>query len=211
MNKNHMITLKDKKWGMPMRVLTLINLFLASFTLVQCVLLLVDYYNYYDISMAVVVIFLLITPFAFATSLFFAFGTHKICQGIGADNNIVIGFALLILMAVDNLIYIPIRYGYDGDALSFMILGAIELICLVIFFLYFQGIGNKALTLCAGILLILSFGYELIEAIRLLTATDVTASVDTIYNMVKKLLNTLLGVQALLFYFGLNCSVKVKE
>ena len=32
MNENHTITLQDKKWGMPVRVLTLITFFLGAFT-----------------------------------------------------------------------------------------------------------------------------------------------------------------------------------
>ena len=209
MNNNHTITLRDKKWGVPLRVLTLINFFLASFTLVQCVMLLSEYYSNYDISMPVVIIFLMITPLAFVASLLFAFGVHRIAQGMGADRNIVLGFAMMLLLAVDNLVYIPIHYG--GDSLSFLILGAIELICLIIFFLYYQNLGNKALTICAGILLILSFGFEMIEAIRLISAEDVVLTLDTLYNLVKKVLNTLIAVQSLLFVFALNRSIKVKE
>lgn len=118
----------------------------------------------------------------------------------------------MLLLAVDNLIYIPIHYrGDNGDPLSFMILGAIELICLIIFFLYYQNWGNKALTFCAGVLLVLSFGFEMVEAIRLLSAADITLTLDTFYNLMKKVLNTLLAVQALLFVFALNPSVRVKD
>lgn len=212
MNKNHTITLRDRKWGIPARTLTLINLFLGSFTMVQCIILLMEYYTGSNISMPVVIIFLLITPFAFAASLLFAFGVHRICQGMGADNNIILGFAMMLLLAVDNLIYIPIHYrGDNGDPLSFMILGSIELICLIIFFLYYQNLGNQALTICAGILLILSFGFEMIEAIRLIGAEDVALSLDAVYNLLKKVLNTLIAAQSLLFVFAFNRSVKVKE
>ena len=212
MNNNHTITLRDKKWGVPMRVLTLINFFLASFTLVQCILLLLDYYNYYEISMAVVVLFLLITPFAFAASLCFAFGVHRICQGIGADGNIILGFAMMLLLAVDNLIYIPIHYrGENGDPVSFLILGGIELICILIFFLYYQNMGNKALAICAGVLLILSCGFEMLDAIRLVGAEDIDVSLDVMYHLGKKVLNTLIAVQSLIFVFGLNRSIKVKD
>lgn len=212
MNKNHTITLRDRKWGIPARTLTLINLFLGSFTMVQCIILLMEYYTGSNISMPVVIIFLLITPFAFTASLLFAFGVHRICQGTGADNNIILGFAMMLLLAVDNLIYIPIHYrGDNGDPLSFMILGSIELICLIIFFLYYQNLGNQALTICAGILLILSFGFEMIEAIRLIGAEDVALSLDAVYNLLKKVLNTLIAAQSLLFVFAFNRSVKVKE
>lgn len=212
MNGNHTITLRDQRWGAPVRILTLINFFLASFALVQCILLLVDYYTSSGVSMPVVIIFLLVSPFAFAASLLFAIGIHRICQGTGADQNIVMGFAMMLLLAVDNLIYIPIHYrGENGDPLSFLILGAIELICIIIFFLFYQNWGNRALTICAGVLLILSFGFEMLEAMRLVGAEDVGITLDSVYNLVKKVLNTLIAVQSLLFVFALDRSVRVKN
>ena len=189
-----------------MRILTLINLFLGAFSLVQCIMVLLDYYNNYEISMPVVIIYLLVTPFAFVATLLFAFGTHRIAQGTGADNNIVLGFAMMILLAVDNLIYIPIHY--EG-ATSLFILGAIELVCIIILFLYFQGWGNRALAICGSVLLILSFGYEMIEAIR--TVNEQGMQLDYMYLLVVKVLNTLLGVLSLLFVFGFNTDMKVKE
>lgn len=206
MNNNHTITLTSNKWGIPMRILTLINLFLGAFSMVQCIMVLLDYYNNYEISMPVVIIYLLVTPFAFVATLLFAFGAHRIAQGTGADNNIVLGFAMMILLAVDNLIYIPIHY--EG-ATSLFILGAIELVCIIILFLYFQGWGNKALAICGGVLLILAFGYEMIEAIR--TVNEQGMQLDYMYLLVVKVLNTLLGVLSLLFVFGFNTNVKVKE
>lgn len=206
MNNNHTITLGSQGWTVPLRVLTLINLFLGAFSMVQCVMVLLDYYNNYEISMPVVIIYLLVTPFAFVASLLFAFGTHRILQGVGADNNIILGFAMMILLAVDNLIYIPIHY---SGATSLFILGAIELVCSIILFLYYQGWGNRALAICGSVLLILSFGYEMIEAIR--TLNEQGMHLDYLYLLVVKVLNTLLGVISLLFVFALNIYIKVKE
>lgn len=206
MNSNHMITLDRKAWAVPLRVLTLINLFLGAFSMVQCVMVLLDYYNNIEISMPVVIIYLLVTPFAFVASLLFAFGTHRIIQGIGADSNIVLGFAMMILLTVDNLIYIPIHY---SGAMSLFILGAIELVCAIILFLYFQGWGNKALSICGSVLLILSFGYEMLEALRMVTEQGMYLAY--LYLLVVKVLNTLLGVASFLFVLGLNTNVKVKE
>lgn len=206
MNSNHTITLGGRPWAVPMRILTLINLFLGAFSMVQCIMVLLDYYNNYEISLPVVIIYLLVTPFAFVACLLFAFGTHRIIQGAGADNNIIFGYAMMILLAVDNLIYIPIHY--EG-ATSLFILGAIELVCIIILFLYYQGWGNKALTVCGCVLLILSFGYEMIEAIR--TMNEQGMQLDYLYLLVVKVLNTLLGVVSLLFVFGFNTNIKVKE
>lgn len=206
MNNNHTLTLTSKGWGVPLRVLTLINLFLGAFSMVQCIMVLLDYYNNYEISMPVVIIYLLVTPFAFVAALLFAFGTHRIAQGTGADSNIVLGFAMMILLAVDNLIYIPIHY--EG-ATSLFILGAIELVCIIILFLYFQGWGNKAVAICGGALMILSFGYEMIEAIR--TVNEQGMQLDYMYLLVVKVLNTLLAVLALVFVFGFITNMKVKE
>ena len=63
MNENHTITLQDKKWGMPVRVLTLITFFLGAFTLVQAILLLSEYYSNYDVSMPVVILFYFLVKF----------------------------------------------------------------------------------------------------------------------------------------------------
>lgn len=210
MNKNHTITLREERWGIPLRVLSLVNLFLASFALVQCVMILLNEYNLQEVSMPVVFVFLMITPFAFVATLLFAFGIHRIGQGIGADANIIWGFAMMILLEVDNLVYIPIHYEAD-QATSFFTLGGIELICLIIYFLYYQNMGNRVLTLCAGILLILSFGFEMSEAVRLVMADEVGASIYSIYNLVKKALNTLIAVQAFLFVFAFSRSVTVEN
>lgn len=205
MNTNHTITLDGKIWAVPMRVLTLINLFLGAFLMVQCILILLEYYKS-EISLAVVVIYLLVTPFALVTCVLFAFGIHRIMQGVGADRNIIIGFGMMILMTVDNLIYIPIHY---SGATSLFILGAIELVCVIILFLYFQGWGNKALAVCGSILLILSFGYEMAAAWSLLSQQGMYLA--CIYLVIQKVLNTLLGILSLLFVLGLNTNVKVKE
>lgn len=206
MNNNHTITLGSRQWAVPMRILTLINLFLGAFSMVQCIMVLLDYYNNYEISLPVVIIYLLVTPFAFVAALLFAFGTHRILQGVGADNNIIFGYAMMILMTVDNLIYIPIHY--EG-ATSLFILGAIELVCVIILFLYYQGWGNKALAICGCVMMILSFGYEMVEALR--TLNEQGMQLDYMYLLDVKVLNTLLGVMSLLFVFGFNANIKVKE
>ncbi len=71
--------------------------------------------------------------------------------------------------------------------------------------------GNRALAICAGVLLILSFGFEMIEAARLIGAEDVTLSLDTLYNLLKNVLNTSIAVQSLLLVFALERSIQVKE
>ncbi len=81
MNENHTITLQDKKWGMPVRVLTLITFFLGAFTLVQAILLLSEYYSNYDVSMPVVILFLLITPFCLCGGTDVCFWCAQNCAG----------------------------------------------------------------------------------------------------------------------------------
>lgn len=206
MNHNHTITSGGKIWTVPLRVLTIINLFLGAFAMVESVMMLLEYYNNSEISMSVVVVYLLVTPFAFAATILFAFGTHRILQGIGADSNIIFGFAMMVLLAVDNLIYIPIHY--EG-ASSLFILGGIELVCTIILFLYYQGLGNKALVLCGSVLLTLSFGFELMEAIR--TVMEQGMALEYLYLLVTKTLNTLIAVLAIFFVFGFNVSIKVKD
>lgn len=117
-----------------------------------------------EVSMLVVVIYLLVTPFSFLASIFFAIFVHQTGRGYGKDMQIVLGYALMVMAAVDNLIYVSIHHA--GDALSFYILGGIEVICMVICFLYYQGIGNVGILLCGVILYVACTLLELEEAIR---------------------------------------------
>lgn len=207
MNENHTLSISGKIWNAPLRILTLITFFIGAYSLVQSILVLIQDYERQDLSMLVVVIFLLVTPLAFAASLFFAYAVHKMAKGQGADRQIGIGYAMMVLASVDNLIYVSIHH--EGDSLSFYLLGGIELICFIIFFLYYQDIGNHALTLCAGILIVACTVLELEEAIRYFVS--VSYYDFTGYYFVQTLLDTLIAVESLLFIFGLQKGIRIKE
>lgn len=144
---NHTLSISSRGWMNFLRVLSLITLFVSAYSLVQAIRVFVTNYGEKDISMLVVVIYLLVTPLLFAASLFFALFVHRF-QYKGSV--LVLGYAMAVLAAVDNLIYVSIHY---ANSLSFHVLAGLELICLVICFLYFQNIGGWGVSLCAGILL----------------------------------------------------------
>lgn len=198
--EDNTLSISGKIWKMPLRVLSLITFFVAAYSFVQSVLVLIQDYERQDLSMLVVVIFLLVTPFAFAAALFFAYSIHRMAGGEKASRQIILGYAMLVLAAVDNLIYVSIHH--EGDSVSFYLLGGIELVCFIIFFLYYQDLGNRAMALCAGILLVACTVLELEEAIRYFVS--ISYYDFTGYYFSQTLLDTLLAVESLLFVFGLK-------
>ena len=207
MNKEHTLSLAGKTWVIPLRILTLVTLIIGAYSLVQGVLELVQYYEAQDYSMLVVAIYLLVTPLGFAAALLFAYGIHRMAMGEGADNQIILGFALMVLASVDNLIYVSVRYG--GGAISFYILGGLELICFIIGFLYYQGWEPKVLALCASILLVLATALELEEAIRYFVSVSYYDFSG--YYFVQTLLDMMIAVESLIFVLGLQRQIPVKE
>lgn len=203
------LSIKGEFYKIPMRVLTLITMFMAAVSLVQSVMIMINEAKLGLVSMPVVIIFLLVTPLIFAGTVFMAFSIHGMAQERRTGGWLTISYALFLLASVDNLIYIPIHYE-DSAATSFLILGGIQLICLGICFFYFQNIGPKALALCGSILLILSFGLEFLEAVRYV-ASFTRVDVYVMYNFVKKMVNVLIAVSSLLFVLGLRNDVVVKE
>ena len=161
---NQSLSIPNRVGQMLLRIFTWITLFLGAYSMVQsCFVVLADL-RMEEVSMLVVVIYLLVTPFSFLASIFFAIFVHQTGRGYGKDMQIVLGYALMVMAAVDNLIYVSIHHA--GDALSFYILGGIEVICMVICFLYYQGIGNVGILLCGVILYVACTLLELEEAIR---------------------------------------------
>lgn len=197
---NHLYTIEGKMWQSILRVLTLITLFAGAYALVQAVLEMIQFWEMEDLSMLVVVIYLLVTPFAFAASLLWAYSVHRMAQTANGDMALVLGFAMMIMASVDNLIYISIHHG--GDSLSFFILGGLRLICFVICFMYYQGVGNKAVTLCASIILVGAAALELEEAVRYFISIEVYEFGG--YYFVQTTLAALLALESLLFVFGIK-------
>lgn len=202
-----MLSINGEVWKIPLRVLTVITLFIASYSLVQSALVLIEDYERQDLSMLVVIIFLLVTPLAFAATLFFAYSVHRMASGTEADGQMALGYALTVLAAVDNLIYVSIHH--EGDSVSFYLIGGIELICFIIFFLYFQDMGNRPMALCAGILLVACTVLELEEAVRYFIS--ISYYDFTGYYFSQTLLNVLIAVESLLFVFGVKKRAKIEE
>ena len=159
--------------------------------------------NLGQVSIPVVIVFLFLTPFMLLAAWFAAFGVHKTVQGQNGGSSLVLAYAMLILASVDNLVYIPIHYGAD-TATSFFILGGIELVAVVLLFLYFQGMGAKVMALFASVMLVLSFGLELTDALRY--TSEVGLDLYVIYNLVKKVMNELFAVISILFVAGLEAN-----
>lgn len=197
---NHLYTVEGKKWQTVLRVITLITLFVGAYSLVQSVLLLIQDLEIPDLSMLVVVIYLMATPFAFAAALLWAYSVHRMTQTANGDLALVLGYAMMIMVNIDKLVYVSIHQ--EGDSLSFVILSGIKLVCFVICFLHYQGIGNRGITLFAAILLVASAALELEEAVRYLIQTGNYALNS--YYFIQTLLEGFLAVEGLLFLFGVK-------
>lgn len=197
---NHLYTVEGKKWQTVLRVMTLVTLFAGAYTLVQSVLLLIQDLEIPDLSILVVVIYLLATPFAFAAALLWAYSIHRMAQTGNGDLALVLGYAMMIMVNIDKLVYVSIHR--EGDSVSFVILSGLKLVCFVICFLHYQGIGNRGITLFAAILLVASAALELEEAVRYLIETGYYALNS--YYFIQTLLEGLLATEGLLFLFGVK-------
>lgn len=197
---DHLYTIEGRKWQTILRVLTLITLFAGAYALVQSVLLLIQDLEIPDLSILVVVIYLLGTPFAFLAALFWAYSVHRMTQSGNGDLALVVGFAMMIMVNIDMLVYVSIHH--EEDSVSFVILSGIKLVCFVICFLHYQGIGNRGITLFAAILLVASAALELEEAVRYLIGMSYYALNS--YYFVQTLLEALLASEGLLFAFGIK-------
>ena len=197
---NHLYTIEGRIWQTVLRVLTLVTLFAGSYALVQAILLVIRDWELQNVSMLVVMIYVLVTPFAFAASLFWAYSVHRMAQTANGDMALILGYAMMLMAAVDNLVYISIHN--EGDSLSLFILGGIELVCFVICFLYYQGIGYFAMTLCAVILVMAAEALKLEEAVRYLSFIGIYAFNG--YYFVERLSETLLAVESLLLVFAVK-------
>ena len=185
-------------WQRVLRVFTLGVLFVAAYSLVQSVVFFISATKAENISMLVVAIYLLITPFCFLAALFWAYSVHGMLIGKNGDFSLVLGFAMLVLAAVDNTVYVSIHH--EGDSLTFYVMGGLQIVCSVIGFLYYQELGNKRLTVLAMVLLWGCSLLDLIEAVRYY------ASIDTFglfsYYMAQTVLSfllTALGVAITIF------------
>ena len=204
LNENHNLSLISGKGTGILRVLTLIGLFFGAYALVQAVFALIQYYQAQDVSMLVVVVYLLVIPFMSAAAVLFTFFVHRAARGEGSDGLMILGFAMTVMAAVDNLIYISIHH--SGDSVSFYILGGIELVCFIICFLYYQGIGGWGVTLCASILITACMALELEEAVRYFASIgeyDFTG-----FYFAKTLLNLIVAVESLLFTFFVKSGIE---
>lgn len=207
LNDGNILRIDKPYFKMPLRIVTLVTFFLSTCSLVQCILMFQEYSQQQNLSMFVVVLFLMVSPFTFLASLFFAWGIHKIAGGTGADRPIVLGYAMMMLTAVDNLIYVSVQRG--EDVLSFYLLGGIQVICYGICFLYYQDYVTAPLTFCSCILLAGCSILDVTDAIHYIDSLSAMELPD-IYYLVKSVVNVLAAVEGFLFLFGIHKGIRTK-
>lgn len=200
MNYNHSLSLEKKVFTSVLRILTLVGFFIAAVLLVQVIINLMDFVKQNDISMAVVVLYYLQDVFFVISAVFFAFGVHKIASGAAGDNMILYGFASIILGSIDSLVYCSVSRNMSW---TYYVVYAIMLVCCVILFFYFQGVGSKAMAVFGAIF---NFGCILLlleEMIRYIYSID-TVSLFDIRFAISRVLYFIVGIVAVVLSIGIT-------
>ena len=165
--KNNSIRFLNDMFTAPLRIITIFTVVIAAYDVGRAVLSFVEYSRGEGIDMLLVLLYLLPAPLTFATAVLLFYAAKSILEGKGADMIVTIAFGLMVLSSVANLIVEASTL--SSSAISWIILFAIVLICYIIGFLYYQGIGNRALAIFGGGLGLACAVYCLINGIILVT------------------------------------------
>lgn len=152
----------------PLRFVGIMTVVVAAYDTGRAVLSFLELVRTPDMDILLVLLWLLTAPLTFGASVCFFYAAKKIYDGQGADLAITIAFGLMILSSVANLI--SQASILNGKAISILVLCGVTLICYVIGFLYFQGIGTRLMAMFAGGLGVACATYYLVIGIRLVLA-----------------------------------------
>ena len=149
--KSNSIRYLNELFSMPLRLISIFTVVISAYAIGRAILLFVETVKIPGMSMLLVLLFSLPSFLTFAAVFLLAFAAKKIREGAGGDRFVTIAFGLMIL---SSLSFMMSQFGTLKlpEDMSSIILCAIVLICYVIIFLYFQGMGNRALAVFAGIM-----------------------------------------------------------
>lgn len=207
MNEGNILRIDKPYFRAVLRIITLMTFFICSCSMVQSVLMFLKYYEQKNLSMLVVFLFLMVSPLTFLASLFFVYGIHRMAGGTGADLAIVLGYAMLVLTAVDDLVYISVQEG--GDIISLYLLGGIRLTCYMICFLYYQDYVNGPLAFCACVLLAACAILDITDLVQYMN-TVTTIELPDMYYMVKCIVTALISAEGILFLVGIHKGIRTR-
>ncbi|MBO4396421.1 MAG: hypothetical protein J5819_08760 [Eubacterium sp.] len=149
----------------PLRYILLITVVISAYDTGRAILSLIELARKPGMDLLLVILWLIAAPLTFATTVCLFYACKRLREGHSPNMPITIGFGLMVLSSVANLIsQVNIL---NGNGLSIVILCGIVLICYVICFLYYQRIGTKLMTWFAAGLNVLCGGYYLINGIKL--------------------------------------------
>ncbi|MCR4605522.1 MAG: hypothetical protein K5639_05930 [Eubacterium sp.] len=164
---NNSIRYLNEFFTTPLRIIAVFTVVISAYDVGRGVLLLVDCFKDERVSLLLALLFVLPAFLSFASAFLIAFAAKRIREGIGSDVQVRIALGSLILSAIS---FMMSQFGTLNlpDEMSSIILSAIVLICFVIVFLYYQGMGNRALAVFAGIMGLACGVYYLIYGATLL-------------------------------------------
>ena len=144
----------NSSFGLTVTFFVIIGLaILAScFHVFSAVLSFIEYMNAIrggaSIDMLLIILYLLPALLTLLSDVLLLVSGIMLYTNGNADLTMTIGIGLMVLSSISNLIVEASTL--SGNGISWIIIFAIVLICYIIIFLYFQGIGNRALAIFAG-------------------------------------------------------------
>lgn len=152
---------KNVRFISPLRMILLLTVVIAAYDTGRAVLAFIDLVKKPGMDILLVFLWLLTAPltFAAAVSLFYAY--KKLTDGANIAMPVTIGFGLMVLSSVSNLI--SQSSILNGNGLSIMILCAIVLVCYGICFLHYQHLGVREMTIFAAGMGVLCGGYYVVQ------------------------------------------------
>ena len=162
--KNGSIRYLNDLFTAPLRIITIFAVVISAYDVGRAILSFVEFTRGEGFDMLLVVLFLLPAPLTFASAFLLFYAAKSVLEGKNADMAVTIAFGLMVLSSISYLIA---EASTLSEAVSLIVLCAIVLVCYVIEFLYYQGIGNRALAIFAGGMGLACAVYSLINGIIL--------------------------------------------
>lgn len=149
----------------PLRMVLLFSVVISAYDVGRAILSFIELVRQPDMDVLLITLWLLTAPLSFAACVCLVYACKRMMDGRSAAMPVTVGFGLMVLSGVSNLISQASILA--GNGLSIMVLCALVLVCYIICFLQYQRIGTRPLTIFAAVMGVLCGGYYLINGIKL--------------------------------------------
>ena len=155
------IRIKNTMFMSVLRIILTITVVVAAYDTGRAILSFIELVRKPGMHVLLVLLWLLTAPLTFAAAVCLFYAYKRLTEGANVTMPVTIGFGLMILSSVSNLI--SQSSILNGNGLSIMILCGIVLVCYIICFMYYQRIGSRPLTIFAAGMGVLCGGYYIIQ------------------------------------------------